>query len=61
MAKKGNGAISVMADKDWQAECDCDALIRAEEIKKDPKRFAAAKEVAKERLQGIVNVAGEKE
>lgn len=36
-------------DKDYQAESDCDTLMRAEEIKMDKKRLGAAMKVAGER------------
>ena len=36
-------------DKEWMAEDDLRTLIRAEEIKKDAKRYAAAKAMAKKR------------
>jgi hypothetical protein len=59
--KGGNRAgVAVSMDRNWQAESDLDCLIRADEIQKDPKRFAAAQEVAKARLQSIVNVSSDK-
>ena len=43
MAKNKVEAISApMAEKDWQADDDARTLMRAEEVKADPKRFAAA-------------------
>lgn len=33
-------------EKDWQAESDCDTLMKAEEIKADKKRMSAAMKVA---------------
>ena len=35
----------------WRAESDMETLIRAEEIRKDPKRLKAAQEIARERVQ----------
>lgn len=64
MAKKSKGdkiaGISPFANRDWQAESDLDTLIRAEEIEKDAKRFAAAKKVAKQRLEATQAVLAEK-
>jgi hypothetical protein len=40
-----------MSEAQWQAESDCDALMRAAKIKKDPKRLKAAAAVAKQRLE----------
>ena len=45
--------ISPAQERDWRAEGDCDTLMRACEIKKDPKRLKAAQRVARERLQQI--------
>lgn len=43
-------------DKDYQAESDCDTLMRAEEIKMDKKRLGSALKVAGEAaLQLAVN------
>ena len=42
--------ISPESERDWRAEGDCDTLMRAIEIRKDPKRLKAAIRVAKERL-----------
>ena len=54
MAKttKANGVIGVApeSERDWRAEGDCDTLMRAIEIRKDPKRLKAALKIAKERL-----------
>jgi len=54
MAKKTKAnrvmGISAQSDRDWRAEGDCDTLMRAIEIREDPKRLKAAIRVAKERL-----------
>jgi hypothetical protein len=39
-------------DRDWRAEDDMRTLARAEEIKADKKRFAAAKKCANEEDRG---------
>lgn len=57
---KSNRAVGIgMYEKDWQAEGDCDTLIRAEEIKRDPKRLKRAQEIAHERLQAAARVTAE--
>lgn len=38
-------------EEQWRTESDLDALIRAEEIRKDPKRLAKVRKLAKERLK----------
>lgn len=56
-------AISVQ-EKEWQIEDDLRALQRAEEIKRDPKRLAAAKAMAKKKLKemsSVVNTTSKKE
>ena len=40
----------IAMDKEWQAEDDMRTLVRAEEIRKDPKRLKAALAKAKERM-----------
>lgn len=53
---KGN---VVAAESDWRAESDLSTLIEAEKIKKDPKRYAKAKELAKSKLIDVAAVASE--
>lgn len=43
--------------EDWMAEDDMRTLMRAEEIRKDSKRLAAAKAMAKKKLAEIQAVA----
>jgi len=53
MAKtKANRVVGISAakERDWQAEGDCDTLMRAIEIRREPKRLKAAIRIAKERL-----------
>lgn len=54
MAKKtkANAVVGMMSakERDWQAEGDCDTLMRAIEIRRDPKRLKKAIAIAKERL-----------
>ncbi|NKF21582.1 hypothetical protein [Solimonas marina] len=47
---KSENAISSGPDK-WQIEEDMRTLLRAQEVRRDPKRFKAAKKLASERLQ----------
>jgi hypothetical protein len=48
-------------DHDWQTESDLRTLTEAEEIRKDKKRFAKAKELAKKKLRDMAAVAGKHE
>ena len=54
MNKKSSPCIA--ADGDWQAESDMNTLARAVEIKRDPKRLAAAQAYAKKKLTEIAVV-----
>ncbi len=47
------------SEDDWRAEDDMRTLMRAEEIKKDPKRLARAQALAKDRLMELAAVASE--
>jgi hypothetical protein len=47
-----NKAYEVQQQK-WRAESDMETLMLAEEIRKDPKRLAAAKAAAKERYSKL--------
>lgn len=58
---KASGVLVSASDAAWQAQSDLDTLMRCEEIEADPKRLAAAKALAKERMQDLVNVASDKE
>jgi hypothetical protein len=54
MAKTLSAAqVSAKQEADWRAEDDLRTLLRAAEIKKDPKRLAAAKAKAKEQMQAL--------
>ena len=46
-----------ITDKKWQAEDDLRTVARAEEIKKDAKRMAAVKELAKEKMSEMEKIA----
>jgi len=50
--------LDVSTPRDWETEEDLRVLTRAAEIKKDPKRMARVKELAKKRLEEIASVAG---
>lgn len=43
---------------DWQIESDLRTLQEAEAIRKDPKRFKKAQELAKTKLMELAKVAG---
>lgn len=47
---KSNTLSSAYNDNDWRAEEDMRTLARAEEVKKDPKRYKAALACAKEKI-----------
>ena len=51
-------AIGSYDDSKWRAEDDMRTLARAEEVKADPKRLAAAKKIAKEKLAELQSIAG---
>lgn len=48
-------------EEKWQAESDMRTLVEAEEIKRDPKRLAAAKKQAQEKMLEVAAVAGQPE
>lgn len=50
---------SITSDKEWQIEDDMRTLVRAEEIRKDPKRLKAAQQLAKKRAEEL-NVLSQK-
>jgi len=58
MARKTNSVVG-MKDHDWQAEDDLHTFMRYCEVKKDPKRMAKVKELAKKKLTDIASVVGE--
>lgn len=43
-------------DKEWRAEDDMRTLVEAEAIRKDPKRLAAARRKAKEKVEAIKTI-----
>jgi len=60
MAKKhtmGSSANAIGMDMDWQAEDDLRSIMRANEIKEDPKRLAAVKALAKEKLVDMAKIS----
>lgn len=57
MAKKSKGCC-IATDDEWMAEDDLRTLMRAKEIKADPKRFAKCQALAKKKLTEIASVAG---
>jgi ribosomal protein L19E len=70
MAKgKGIGKVAIAENSsmnEWQAQDDMRTLVEAEKIKKDPKRFAAARACAKKQYDameasGITNKKTSKE
>lgn len=60
MANKKSPGLSVASSPDearWRAEDDMRTLARAEEVKADPKRLAAAKKMAVSKLAEMKAVA----
>lgn len=58
MSKSKKGSASIYpGDAEWRAQSDMETLARAEEIKRDPKRLAAAKECARKKLEEMASVA----
>jgi len=57
--KKASAPVAVGAydDSKWRAEDDMRTLARAQEVMADPKRLAAAKKMAKEKLAEMQAVA----
>ena len=53
---KGEPSVSA-EDAKWRAEDDLRTLARAIEIKKDPKRLAAAQKLAKEKQSELAQIA----
>jgi hypothetical protein len=51
MAKKSTATLAPAPydDSKWRAEDDMRTLVRAEEVRRDPKRLAAAKKAAREK------------
>lgn len=60
--KRSSRAVGIgsMTDKDWRAEGDLDTLLQACKIRKDPARFKAAQEVAKQRIQDAAEISAQK-
>lgn len=56
MAKSSVAISRADEEKRWRAESDMRTLMEAEEIKKDPKRLAAAQAMAKEKLVELAAV-----
>lgn len=57
MAKKSVSAMNDM--EDWQVESDLRTLMDCEKIEKDPKRYKAAKDLAKKKLLEMAAVASD--
>ena len=52
--------VDVYDGSKWRAEDDMRTLARAEEVRNDPKRLAAAKKMAREKLAELQTIAGTK-
>jgi hypothetical protein len=49
----------VKEDERWRVESDLSTLMEAEKIKADPKRFARAQALAKEKMMAVAKVASD--
>lgn len=58
MPKNTVAASMAKQEAEWRAEDDVRTLARAAEIRKDPKRLAAAQKLAQEKLLELAAVAG---
>lgn len=59
MAKGSNTVSTVKSADDWQVESDLRTLQEAECIENDPKRLAAAQQLAKKKLMELAAIASE--
>lgn len=55
--RKSANLATPMYHEDWQCEEDLRTMVRAEEIKKDPKRFAKVTAMAKQKMMDVAAVA----
>lgn len=58
MAKGKSRAVSISQDEEWRVESDLRTLMDADCIKKDPKRMAKCKAMAKKKMMESAAVAG---
>ncbi len=59
MPKKSMNVAMVKEDERWRVESDLSTLMEAEKIKADPKRFARAQALAKEKMMAVAKVASD--
>lgn len=59
MAKKSMTRPAITDDERWRVESDLSTLMEAEKIKADPKRYAKAQAMAKEKMLAVAKVASE--
>lgn len=59
MPKKSMNVAMVKEDERWRVESDLSTLMEAEKIKADPKRFAKAQALAKEKMMAVAKVASD--
>jgi uncharacterized membrane-anchored protein YjiN (DUF445 family) len=58
VAKSKNAALAI-DNTDWQVQSDLDTIVRAEEIKSDPKRYAKVQKLAKSKIESMEETFGE--
>jgi hypothetical protein len=61
MAKKSNAIATISQDEEWKVESDLRCLTEARAIRKDPKRMAKVRTLAKQRLGEVAELASDGE
>lgn len=59
MAKAQSIKTNAQREAEWRAESDLSTLLEAEKINKDPKRLAAARKLAKDKMMAVAAVAAD--
>ena len=52
-------AIAIKPDEEWRVEADLHTLMKAEEIKADPKRYAKVRALAQKKMMEVASIASE--
>lgn len=58
-AKSKDRAVAIKPDEEWMAEDDLRTLMRAREIRNDPKRMGRVKAMATKRIAEVASLAGD--
>lgn len=59
--KKSSALASIAPDQQWRVESDLSTLLEAEKIESDPKRMAAVRALAQEKMMAVAKVAAEED